>query len=175
MTKILYRDTGSVCFDVPTQLLHALNRALSHVWSLPMRRLALVLATTAAALLLGAAPAFAGSAHYVGTPTFTVSGATITVSAKEAGLGDEPQIHVVLSGTATCVNGGGNQPQAANKTTFSVAADEPVQNGHSDYTLSATAVFDPSSPCPGPMLVAFTDVTLTDATNGLTATPVPAG
>jgi hypothetical protein len=86
-------------------------------------------------------------------------------------LGDEPQIHVVLSGTATCVNGGGHNPQAANKTTFSQAADEPVQNGHSDYTLSATAVFDPSSPCPGPMLVQFSDVTLTDTTNGLVAVP----
>jgi hypothetical protein len=137
-----------------------------------MRRLILTLAATAAAVLGLAAPARAGSAHFVGTPTFTTSGATITVSAKEAGLGDEPQIHVVLSGTATCVNGGGNNPQAANKTTFSVAADEPVQNGHSDYTLTATAVFAPSSPCPGPMLVAFTDVTLTDTTNGLVAVPV---
>jgi hypothetical protein len=137
-----------------------------------MRRLILTLAATAAAVLGLAAPALAGSAHFVGTPTFTTSGATITVTAKEAGLGDEPQIHVVLSGTATCVNGGNQNPQAANKTTFSVAADEPVQNGHSDYTLTATAVFDPSSPCPGPMLVAFSGLTLTDTTNGLVAVPV---
>jgi hypothetical protein len=139
-----------------------------------MRRLA-VTAVLAVALLALAAPALAGSAHFVGTPSFTTAGATLTVTAKEAGLGDEPQIHVVLSGTATCVNGGGNNPAAANKTTFSVAADEPVQNGHSDYSLTATAVFAPSSPCPDPMDVAFSGVTLTDVTNGLTVTPVSGG
>lgn len=120
-----------------------------------------------------ATPALAGSPHFVGDPVFTVSGRTITVSAKEAGLGDEPQIHVVLSATATCVNGGGNNPQAANKTSVTAAADEPVQNGKSVYALSGTAVFQPDPPgaCG---TVAFSDVTLTDTTNGLTAVPVPA-
>jgi phage terminase large subunit-like protein len=31
-------------------------------------------------------------------------------------------------------------------------------------------VFDPSSPCPDPMDVQFSGVTLTDVTNGLTVT-----
>jgi hypothetical protein len=126
---------------------------------------------TAAALALAASPAWAGSPHYVGTPTFTTSGSTITVTAKEAGLGDEAQIHVVLSGTAQCVNPGGNDPQAGNKTAFSTAADEPVQNGKADYSVTATAVLTPS--CSPPMTVAFSGVTLTDTTNGLTAVPVP--
>jgi hypothetical protein len=123
---------------------------------------------TAAAAITGAmaSPAFAGSPHFVGDPVLTTSGSTVTVSAKEAGLGDEAQIHVVLSGTATCVNPGGNEPKAANKTTFAAGADEPVQNGKSDYTLSATAVLSPS--CDPPMSLVFTDVTLTDTTNGLT-------
>lgn len=118
------------------------------------------------------APAWAGSPHFVGDPTFTTSGATITVQAKEAGLGDEAQIHVVLSGTAQCVNPGGNDPQAGNKTAFTTAADEPVQNGKADYSITATAVLQPA--CTPPMTIAFTDVTLTDTTNGLTAIPVPA-
>ncbi len=46
------------------------------------------------------------------------------------------------------------------------AGDFPVQNGKADFTLSVTAVFQPS--CSPPMTVAFTDVTVTDTTNGLT-------
>jgi uncharacterized protein YggE len=138
-----------------------------------MRRLMTLVAAAFASTLAFTAPAIAGSAHFVGTPTITVSGATLTVTAKEAGLGDLPQIHVVLAGTASCVNGGGNNPNAANKTAVTVAADEPVQNGHADYTLTVTAVFAPSSPCPGPMDVQFSAVTLTDTTNGLTETLIP--
>jgi hypothetical protein len=137
-------------------------------------------ALLAAAATLGlAGPALAGSPHFVGTPVFTQDGATATVTAKEAGLGDEAQIHVVLAGTAFCVNGGGNHPQAVNKADVTAAADEPVQNGQSVYTLTATAVFSPA--CSPPMTVTFTDpatgqstLTLTDTTNGLTAAPVPA-
>ena len=130
-------------------------------------------AVIAAAAVFGfAAPAMAGSPHFVGTPTFTTSGSTVTVSAKEAGLGNEAQIHVVLSGTALCINGGGNHPKAVNKTNVTTAADEPVQNGKSDYTLTATATFQPA--CSPPMTVEFQNLTLTDTTNNLTAVPVPA-
>lgn len=113
----------------------------------------------------------AGSPHFVGTPVFTTSGSTITVTAKEAGLGNEPQIHVVLTAAATCLNNGGNNPQAANKTTVTAQADEPVQNGKADYSLSGTAVFDPaaSGACSS---VTWSDVSLTDTTNNLTAVPV---
>src|SRR5712671_3615878 len=100
-----------------------------------MRKISAVLTGAAAAAVigLGAGPAMAGSPHFVGTPAFTTSGSTLTVSAKEAGLGGEAQIHVVLSGTAQCVNPGGNNPQAVNKVTFTASADEPVQNGQATY------------------------------------------
>lgn len=123
------------------------------------------------AILALAVPAWAGSPHFVGTPTFTVSGNTITVSAKEAGLGDEAQIVAVLSGTADCINGGGNHPRAVNKTSFSTSSTQPVQNGKADYTISATAVFSPS--CSPPMTVQFTSATLTDTTNNLSVTLIP--
>jgi hypothetical protein len=127
----------------------------------------------AAAAVFGfAAPAMAGSPHFVGTPTFTTSGSTVTVSAKEAGLGNEAQIHVVLTGDALCINNGGNHPKAVNKTTVTAAADFPVQNGKSDYTLTATATFQPA--CSPPMTVQFQNLKLTDETNGLVAVPVPA-
>ena len=127
----------------------------------------------AAAAVFGfAAPAMAGSPHFVGTPTFTTSGSTVSVTAKEAGLGDEPQIHVVLSGDALCINGGGSNPKAVNKSSVAAAADEPVQNGQANYTITATATFKPS--CSPPMTVQFQNLKLTDTTNGLVATPDPA-
>ncbi len=115
-------------------------------------------AVIAAAAVFGfAAPAMAGSPHFVGTPTFTTSGSTVTVSAKEAGLGNEEQIHAVLT---------------VNKASVTTAADVPVQNGKSEYTLTATAAFQPA--CSPPMTVQFQNLKLTDTTNNLTATPVPA-
>jgi len=55
-------------------------------------------------------------------------------------------------------------PKATNKTSVSAAGDFPVQNGKADFTLSATA-FQPE--CSPPMTVVFTDVNVTDTTNGL--------
>jgi hypothetical protein len=140
-----------------------------------MRRRLLGLAATMGmlgAIGLGTATsAFAGSPHFVGTPTVSTAGNTITVSAKEAGLGDEAQIVAVLSGTASCINGGGNHPKAVNKTSFSTSSTEPVQNGQANYTLTATATFSPA--CSPPMTVQFTSATLTDQTNGLTVTLIP--
>jgi len=113
-----------------------------------------------------ASPAFAGSPHFIQSAfTVDVSGNTVTVSGKEAGLGDETQIHVVLSATAQCVNPGNNKPQASNKQSLNAAGDFPVQNGKADFTLSVTASFQPN--CSPPMSVVFSDIVVTDTTNGL--------
>jgi hypothetical protein len=129
-----------------------------------MHRL-LIPITAALLLLLPTSVAFAGNPHFVGTPTATISCAVVTVSAKEAGLGDEAQIMAVLSGDAQCVNPGGNEPQAANKQSFSTSSIVPVQNGKADYTISLTATFQPN--CSPPMSVAWSNLVLTDTTNGL--------
>lgn len=110
--------------------------------------------------------AFAGNPHFV-TADASRSGNTLTVTFKEAGLGDEPQVHVVLSATALCINNGGHHPKAVNKESVSSAGDFPVQNGKAEGTLSLTATFQPE--CSPPMSVVFTDVTLTDTTSGATA------
>ena len=140
-----------------------------------MRRRLLGLAATVGmlgAIGLGTATsAFAGSPHFVGAPTVSTAGNTITVSAKEAGLGDESQIVAVLSGTASCINGGGNHPKAVNKTSFTTSSTVPVQNGKADYTITGTATFSPS--CSPPMTVQFTSATLTDTTNNLSVTLIP--
>jgi hypothetical protein len=131
------------------------------------KRLAAVaaLALTLAGLT---SPAFAGSPHFVGTPTATISGDTVTVSGKEAGLGNEAQIHVVVTADAACINPGGNPPQAGNKESFNAAGDFPVQNGKADFSLTVTATFQPS--CSPPMTVAWSNVVVTDAANGLSVT-----
>jgi hypothetical protein len=132
-----------------------------------VRRILLILAVLAAALAVTSTAAHAGSPHFVDdTIAATRSGDTLTVSGKEAGLGDEAQVHIVLEATASCVNPGDNHPQAANKESLSAAGDFPVQNGKTYFSLSVTATFQPS--CSPPMTVVFSDVRLTDTTNGVT-------
>ncbi len=129
-----------------------------------MKRLAVVFGFL---LLAGTSSlAFAGNPHFVGDPVISSSGNTLTVTGKEAGLGDESQIHVTVTADALCINGGGNHPKATNKTSATAAGDFPVQNGRAEFTLTATAVFQP--PCDPPMTVRFENVVVTDAANGLT-------
>jgi hypothetical protein len=121
----------------------------------------------ALAMIVFAAPAvWAGSPHFVdSTVTATRSDNTLTVSGKEAGLGDESQIHIVVTATAECINPGGNHPQAANKESVSAEGDFPVQNGKANFSLSLTATFQPD--CSPPMSVQYTDITVTDTTNNI--------
>lgn len=133
-----------------------------------MRRILTVLAVAAALLFPLAAPAYAGSAHFVDdTVTAVRSGDTLTVSGKVAGLGDEPQVHIIVTATASCINPGSNKPKAANKMTISAEGDFPVQNGKALFSLTLTPVLDPSSPCPDPMVIEWSDVRVADTTSGI--------
>ena len=132
-----------------------------------MRRLMLLAMLALAAAAVAAAPAWAGQPHFINNAmSASASGNTLTVLGKEAGLGDEVQIHVVLSADALCINNGGNHPKAVNKSSVTTAADVPVQNGKAEYTLVGTATFQPE--CSPPMTVEFRNVTVTDTTNNLT-------
>jgi hypothetical protein len=132
-----------------------------------MRRLIAVFFVALFAFVVSAPAAVAGSPHFVNNAfSITREDNTLTVSGKEAGLGDEAQIEVELSATALCINPGGNHPKAANKESVSAQGTFPVQNGKADFTLSVTATFQPD--CSPPMTVQFTDVTVTDLTNNLT-------
>jgi len=133
-----------------------------------MRRLITTLVAAVAAMLFFVPTAFAGSPHFVGTPTVTRSGDSLTVSGKVAGLGNETQVHIEVSADAACLNRGENFPQAANKETFTAAGDFPVQNGKAEFELTLTATFQPK--CSPPMRVVFGDVTVTDAEHGLSVT-----
>ncbi|WP_123964366.1 hypothetical protein [Streptomyces sp. TLI_185] len=135
-----------------------------------MRRSALFLlpaATAMTAVSLLAGPAYADSPHFIkNATTATRSGDTLTVSGKEAGLGDELTVTDTLSATALCINGGGHHPHAVNKESVSSSGSFQVRNGFAEFTLSVTATFKPE--CSPPMTVEFTNVSVTDTTNGIT-------
>jgi len=131
-------------------------------------RVGLIMISGIIMVLLVPIPAFAGSPHFIDSAfSATQTDTTLTVVGKEAGLGDEEQIHVVVSATALCINGGGNHPKAVNKEDLTAEGDFPVQNGKADFTLTLTAELSPS--CDPPMTVSFVDITVTDTTNGLVA------
>ena len=56
-------------------------------------------------------------------------------------------------------------PKAANKESVSEEGTFPVQNGKANFELTLTASFKPE--CSPPMTVVFSDVTVTDLTNGI--------
>ena len=131
-----------------------------------MHRLRLLILLALGALAVAVPLAWAGSPHFVDdTVNATRAGNSLIVSGKEAGLGDEAQVHIVVTATALCINGGGNHPKAVNKESVSSQGDFPVQNGKANFSLTLTATFQP--PCSPPMTVEFTDVTVTDTTNNI--------
>lgn len=131
-----------------------------------MRRILLALPLVAASVLALATPAWAGSPHFVHPIDAVRVADSLTVSGKEAGLGNETQVHIEVTATALCVNGGGNHPHAANKEDVAAEGDFPVQNGKAEFSLTLTAVFQPD--CAPPMSVVFTDVVVSDTEHGLT-------
>jgi hypothetical protein len=103
--------------------------------------------------------AMAGNAHFVGVPQLSAVEETLFAAGKVAGLGNVPQIHVILSGDAACINPGGQHPQAANKESFATEGDFPVQNGKALFQLALDATFQPS--CSPPMSVVWSNISLT--------------
>jgi len=89
----------------------------------------------------------------------------ITATCKEAGLGDEAQINVTLTADASCINPGSNHPKAANKAISRLAPPSRFRTERRNYTLTGTATFSPN--CSPPMTVVFSNVTVTDVTNGI--------
>jgi hypothetical protein len=114
-----------------------------------------------------AAPvAWAGSPHFVSnTVEATRTGNSLTVSGKEAGLGDEEQVNILVTATAECINPGEHHPKAANKESLSEEGTFPVQNGKANFQVTLTASFQPE--CSPPMTVVFSNVTVSDLTNGI--------
>jgi len=110
---------------------------------------------------------------------------SLSVKFKEAGLGTNQLINYTVGaqGTATwvCVNNGGGNPSAQNKTTVNgpVSASGAFDSGkNGNVTASLTVQPPPSNiSCPkGQKLqlasASYTDVSIADTTNGITE-PIP--
>ena len=115
-------------------------------------------------LVVSATLALAGSPHFTSC-VVTQEGTTLTTEGKEAGLGNETQVHLVLTAEASCINRGGHNPEAANKDTVTAEGDFPVQNGKALFSLEATAEFQPS--CSPPMSVVFSTISVCDVEHGV--------
>ncbi len=148
-----------------------LRRTLFAV-GLPMMIVGFVMAATPAALAV--------SPHFISaTGTLNASG-SLTVNFKEAGLGTNQLINYTLTANATatyvCVNKGGANPSAQNKTTVSgpVSASGTFSSGKNGNVTASLTVSPPPSniTCPsGQKLelasVSYTGVTLTDTTDNI--------
>ncbi|NKQ56974.1 hypothetical protein HFP15_29310 [Amycolatopsis sp. K13G38] len=112
------------------------------------------------------------------------SDGTLTVAFKEAGLGTNQNIDYLLTADAratyVCVNHGGANPSASNKTEAAgpVTAPGTFNSGKNGQVTASLTVSPPSTTLtcpPGQSLqvaqVSYTNVTLTDTTNDV-STPV---
>jgi hypothetical protein len=142
-----------------------------------------VVAFVAGALAF-AAPAWADAPKFHSATSSVANSGALVVNFDERGLGND-NVDYTLTADATavfaCINGGGNHPQAANKETInsevSAAGSFEPKNGRVVASLSAGPPSAGSFSCPnGQRLVlasvSYTNIVLTDTTNGVT-TSVP--
>jgi hypothetical protein len=137
-----------------------------------MKRILMVATATVATLMLGATAAMAASPHIVGSPSTTVSGNSLILSASVAGLGSVESVTFDLDGTvdvsSRCYTKSGNKPQAANKQesiTVDQTATFDVRNGRTNATFTVTPLS--TLTCPGGQHVVIESVTYSLALNYL--------
>jgi hypothetical protein len=144
-----------------------------------MRRMLFIVAALCAAAAL-AVPAFAQAPHFTRASASLNANGTLTVSFKEAGLGTNQLINYTASADATatyvCVNRGGGNPSASNKTTVAgpVSASGTFSSGKNGQVTASLTISPPPSDIscpPGQSLelasVSYTNVTITDTTNNV--------
>jgi hypothetical protein len=144
-------------------------------------RFPILFALMAVFALLFAAPAQAVAAKFHSVSSSVTSTGALSVSFDERGLGNG-NIDYTLSADASavyaCINGGGKNPSAANKRTVngdvSAAGSFESKNGRVSATLTAGPIGAGGFACPsGQRLVlasvSYTNIVLTDTTNGTVA------
>lgn len=154
---------------------------MQRVMRRPVLKLSAMLVAALLTLALSVSAAFAESPHFINASA-RLSGANLVVSFKEAGLGNNQLINYVASADATavyvCVNNGGGNPSAKNKTTVSgpVSASGTFSSGKNG-TISQSLTINPPSAgsfsCPSGQdlelaSVSYTNVAISDTTNGVT-------
>jgi hypothetical protein len=150
-----------------------------------MRRMLLALAGFLAIAALAVPAALAVSPHFISASATVNTDGSLTVKFKEAGLGTNQLINYTASaqGTATwvCVNKGGANPSAQNKTTVNgpVSASGAFDSGKNGNVTGSLTLQPPPSDitCPNGQKLelasaSYTGVSITDTTNGITE-PIP--
>jgi hypothetical protein len=145
-----------------------------------MRKMLFVFVAVIATAALAVPAALAVSPHFISASAALNNDGTLTGSFKEAGLGTNQNINYTLSadGTATyvCVNKGGANPSAQNKTTVNgpVSASGTFNSGKNGNVIGSLTVSPPPSDisCPkGQSLelasASYANVTITDTTNNV--------
>ena len=141
----------------------------------------ILMAVALVASLAFAATASADAPKFHAANSAVNNAGALVASWDERGLGNT-NIDYTLTADASavfaCINGGGNHPQAANKETVnaevSAAGSFEPKNGRVQASLTAGPPSAGSFSCPnGQRLVlasvAYTNIVLTDTTNGVTA------
>src|SRR5437773_7983571 len=116
-----------------------------------MKRLLIVLCAPVLLMAAMASPALATSPHFISASAH-LNGVNLVVAFKEAGLGTNQLIDYLASADATatyvCVNNGGGNPSASNKTTVSgpVTAPGTFSSGKNGNVVASLTL---SPPGPG--------------------------
>jgi len=146
---------------------------------------------TAAALICAAGMwtwvAHGQNAHFIKATASLDKNGNLVVSWKEAGLGANASItytaSAVANATYQCVNHGNNCPQAANKQTVAgpVSSTGTFESGKNGQITASLTVQPPPATitCPGSQIlklaeVSYSNIILSDNTNGVSATVAPA-
>jgi hypothetical protein len=150
-----------------------------------MRKIGIIAVLSLMALAIVAVPALAQNEHFIRASGTLNNNGTLTVAFKEAGLGTNQLINYELTADATatyvCVNRGGANPSAQNKTTVAgpVIATGTFSSGKNGQVTESLTVSPPPSDIscpPGQSLelasVSYTNVVLTDTTNDVS---IPVG
>ena len=145
-----------------------------------MKRRIAVVALVFVAFALIAQQALAQNEHFIFARASLNNDGSLTVNFKEAGLGTNQLINYTLTADATatyvCVNRGGANPSAQNKTTVAgpVSASGAFNSGKNGQVTASLTVSPPPSDIscpPGQSLelasVSYTNIVLTDTTNNV--------
>jgi len=103
------------------------------------------------AVLLSASAALAANAHFIGSPTFSDNGLTLTTCATIAGLGNQ-DVTVTVSATGratgTCTSPGGNQAPGQNPinvTLSGTVTNLHPENGRVDFCVTTSGPPQPTA------------------------------
>ena len=135
-----------------------------------MRKLGIIAVLSLLVVALAAVPAIAANPHFIGTPTLTDNGTTLTATGTIAGLGNQ-DIDVVLTATGratvTCKNPAGHVApgQTKNVTVTGSDSDIEVKNGKATFSVTTNEPVAPQNACPNRKWTAtVTNVNFTSAT-----------